>query len=158
MSSIARRLAAKNTVEVRQETPEGPIFWRVRRMSTAEAAACGGLEGLVSAGVAKAEPERKGSMAPSVAQQVAQARGLVTLFDGVLKVAVIGVRSENEPWETVRLVDPDRENAEAGLLSTATLSQDAVNDVILAALGGALKAGDTVGSFRSGPAEPAAAD
>lgn len=158
MSNIARRLAAKNTTEVRQETSDGPIFWRVRRLGPEEAVKANGLDGIIVAAIAKAAPEAAGSMAMSTSQQVAQARGMITMLDSIARASVIGVRTNDEGWETIRLVDPDKENGEAGLLSIATVNVVAMNAILDAAIGHILRAGDTVGSFRSGPTEPPAAD
>ena len=97
-------------------------------------------------------------MAMSTSQQVSQARGMISMLDGIARAAVTGVRTNEEPWEAIRLVDPDKENGEAGLLSIATIDVEAMNAILQAAIGHILKAGDTVGSFRPGPAEPAAAD
>jgi hypothetical protein len=158
MSSIARRLAAKNTTEVRQETSEGPIFWRVRRLGPEEAVKANGLDGMIAAAIAKAGPESVGSMAMTTSQQVVQARGMITMLDGIARAAVTGVRTSDEDWETIRLVDPDKENGEAGLLSIATIDVVAMNAILQAAIGHILRAGDTVASFRPSPAEPPASD
>ena len=55
-SDLLSRLSAANYAEVRQDTADGPIFWRVRKLGTAESAAAGVLEGLMGAALDKAAP------------------------------------------------------------------------------------------------------
>jgi hypothetical protein len=154
-SDLLSRLSAANYAEVRQDTADGPIFWRVRKLGTAESAAAGVLEGLMGAALDKAAPPKHGRMAGAPDPTLTQAKAVATMLDSVARAAVCGVRAEGGEWQPIRLVSPEAEDLTVGHLSVASLSEAVAMEVIAAALAGAQGAAAAVASFRSGAAEPA---
>lgn len=155
-SDLLKRISAANYTEVRQDTADGPIFWRVRRISQAEAATSGVLEGVMSAGLDKIATPKLGRMAgASVNPTLAQAKAVLVMSDAVVKIAVCGLRGEDGEWLTIRLVDPEAEDIAAGRLSVASMSQIAMIEASTAAVSGAQEAAAAVAAFRGHAAEPA---
>ena len=154
-SDLLSRLSAANYAEVRQDTADGPIFWRVRKLGTAESAAAGVLEGLMGSALDKAVPPKHGRMAGAPDPTLTQAKAVATMLDSVARAAVCGVRAEGGEWQSIRLVSPEAEDLTAGHLSVASLSEAVAMEVIAAALAGAQGAAAVVASFRASPTEPA---
>lgn len=155
MSDLLARLSAANYTEVRQDTADGPIFWRVRKLSTAESAAAGVLEGLMGAALDKAAPPKLGKMAGAPDPTLVQAKAVASMLDSVARAAVCGLRAEGGEWQTIRLVSAEAEDLSAGHLSVASLSETVAMQVIAAALAGAQGAAAAVAAFRGDAAEPA---
>lgn len=155
MSDLLARLSAANYAEVRQDTADGPIFWRVRKLSPAESAAAGVLEGLMGAALDKAAPPKLGKMAGAPDPTLTQAKAVASMLDGVARASVCGVRADGGEWQTIRLVSAEAEDLNAGHLSVASLSETVAMQVIAAALAGAQGAAAAVASFRVEPTEPA---
>ena len=154
-SDLLSRLSAANYAEVCQDTADGPIFWRVRKLGTAESAAAGVLEGLMGAALDKAAPPKNGRMAGAPDPTLTQAKAVATMLDSVARAAVCGVRAEGGEWQPIRLVNPESEDLTVGHLSVASLSEAVAMQVIAAALAGAQGAAAAVASFRGDAAEPA---
>jgi hypothetical protein len=152
-SDLLSRLSAANYAEVRQDTAEGPIFWRVRKLSPAESAAAGVLEGLMGSALAKAEPPKHGRMAGAPDPTLTQAKAVAVMLDSVARAAVCGVRAEGGEWQAIRLVSAESEDLTAGRLSVASLGEACAMEVIAAALAGAQGAAAAVASFRGGATE-----
>lgn len=155
MSDLLARLSAANYAEVRQETADGPIFWRVRKLGTAESAAAGVLEGLMGAAIDKSAPPKNGRMAGAPDPTIAQGKAIAVMLDNVAKAAVCAVRREGGDWRPIRLVSPEAEDLAAGHLSVASLNEAVASQVIAAALAGAQGAAAAVASFRGDATEPA---
>jgi hypothetical protein len=151
-SDLLSRLSAANYAEVRQDTAEGPIFWRVRKLSPAESAAAGVLEGLMGSALAKAEPPKHGRMA-GADPTLTQAKAVAVMLDSVARAAVCGVRADGGEWQAIRLVAAESEDLTAGRLSVASLGEACAMEVIAAALAGAQGAAAAVASFRGGATE-----
>ena len=155
-SDLLAELSAANFAEVRQETmSSGPIYWRVRKLGTAESAAAGVLEGLMGSAIDKSAPPKNGRMAGAPDPTLTQAKAVAVMLDNVARAAVCGVRREGGEWRAIRLVSPEAEDTTIGHLSVASLSESVAMEVIAAALAGAQGAAAVVASFRSGATEPA---
>lgn len=156
LPDLLAELSAANYAEVRQDTlASGPIYWRVRKLGTAESAAAGVLEGMMGAGLDKAAPPKLGKMAGAPDPTVTQAKVVASMLDNVAKAAVCGVRREGGDWRVIRLVSPEAEDLAAGHLSVASLSEAVAAQVIAAALAGAQGAAAAVAAFRGDATEPA---
>lgn len=148
--SLLARMSAANVAEVAQQTPNGVILWRVRKIAPGEAVKLGVVEGLMGAAIAKADPPKLGRMAGSEDPSIKQASMAITMFDAVARVAVTGIRVEGGEWVPVKLVSPDDEDVSAGLLAITAISNDVIGLIMQAAVAGAQGAGDTVATFPGG--------
>jgi hypothetical protein len=156
MSDLLAELSAANFAEVRQDTlSSGPIFWRVRKLGTAESAAAGVLEGLMGSALDKAAPPKHGRMAGAPDPTITQGKAVAVMLDSVARAAVCGVRREGGEWQAIRLVSPEAEDLDAGRLSVASLGEACAMEVIAAALAGAQGAAAAVAAFRASSTEPA---
>lgn len=147
-SALGAALACA-TAEVSATLSSGEsVRWRVKRLSPAELAATGALEGVIGSGIAAADPNpgRPRAMPPDIGAIV----GLLGGADRVACLAITGVAFAGEPFEPVRVVsDADFTGAE-GTAPVSALGLMTAMEAAFAALGLSREAADRVGSFLRG--------
>jgi len=117
--------AATDTVEA------AGMHWKVRKVCSADLAKVG-FAALAMAGAAKHDGE--GAEDPSAEEMLnkvtpKQAEQLASLQDATVAAGVTAVSEDGESWEPLKLViDPKREDADAGVLCVSSLPAGVVSE------------------------------
>ena len=140
--------AASDTVEV------SGMFWRVNKVSSSDLARVG------FAALAMATPAEDEDAAPAEADDIAsrmtpkQAEKLAALQDATVAAGVSAVSEDGEEWTPLKLVlDPARQDADAGVLCVNSLPAGVVSACFEACMSLSTDQGRTaekLRSFRSG--------
>ncbi len=154
-SDLLTTLAAEGFATVPDTIGGRSVEWRVRRLTPADAARCGLLEGLIGAPVAKiiagqGKPSPGQGAAPDIGDMLP---ALLTGAEAAAALAVVAVRAtdgEPEAWQPVRLV-ADWQGAD-GTLPLSALTGGALAAVAIEALRRATEAGQAAVTFLGRPA------
>ncbi len=120
MPGLASRLAAERIAEVKI----GGLHWRLRRVSTLDAAVCGAVSAIMAL-----QPTDEHGEPTATADQALE---LVRNAAGIVCASVVEASEDGETWEALTLTIEDEDRPEASIVSYWSLPESMRRDLTAA--------------------------